>query len=184
MSIAFSRSTAALRADSHRVALIGLLAAIPLILIWIGWFLLATVAVREISSELVPGRPGEVNAIFTAGAGANIRQGQDALLRLVDEFGQERIVPAIVSRATRAGDGQLTVQLAPRPEFVENEPLPDPLQGQAEIEIEQITPAVLVLRAAGQLVDTPAVSLSPNWETTHVQKTNAVIDGNLFSGRE
>jgi len=162
MSIAFSRSTGALQADSHRIALVTLLVAIPLILIWIGWFLLATIAVREISSQLVPGRPGEVNAIFTAGSGANIQQGQDALLRLVDEFGQERIVPAIVSRVNQADDGQLTVQLAPQPEFVENEPLPGTLRGQAEIEIEQITPAVLVLRAAGQLVDTPAVSLSPD----------------------
>ena len=162
MSIAFSRSTGALQADSHRIALISLLVAIPLILIWIGWFLLATIAVREISSQLVPGRLGEVNAIFAADSGANIQQGQDALLRLTDEFGQERVVPAIVSRVTVADDGQRTVQLAPQPDFVENESLPDQLQGQAEIEIEQISPAVLVLRAAGQLVDTPAVSLSPD----------------------
>lgn len=162
MSIAFSRSTGALQADSHRIALLALLVAIPLILIWIGWFLLATIAVRESSSQLVPGRLGEVNAIFTAESGANIRQGQDALLRLTDEFGQERIVPAIVSRVSVADDSQLTVQLAPQPDYVENEPLPDPLHGQAEIEIEQITPAVLVLRAAGQLIETPSVSLSPN----------------------
>lgn len=162
MSIAFSRSTSALQADSHRMGLIGLAVAIPLILIWIGWFSLATIAVRETSSRLMPGRPGEINAIFDADTGANVHQGQDALLRLRDEFGQERVVPAIVSRVTSSGDGQLTVQLAPRPEFIEYEPLPDLLQGQAEIEIERITPAVLVLRAAGQLADTPAVFLSPN----------------------
>jgi hypothetical protein len=164
MSIAFSRSTSALQADSHRIALVSLVVAIPLILIWIGWFLLATIAVRETSSQLLPGRPGEVNAIFAADSGASVYQGQDALLRLSDEFGQERVIPAIVSRVTPAENGQLTVQIAPQPEFIENEPLPDTPRGQAEIEIERITPAVLVLRAAGQLVDTPAVSLSPDQE--------------------
>lgn len=162
MSIAFSRSTGALQADSHRTALVSLIVAIPLILIWIAWFFLATIAMRETSNQLSPGNLDEVNAVFAAESGANIQQGQDALLRLTDEFGQERIVPAIVSRVTPANDGQLSVQLAPQPNFIENEPLPEPLVGQAEIEIEQITPAVLVLRAAGQLVDTPSVSLSPN----------------------
>ncbi|MEZ4735537.1 MAG: hypothetical protein R3E79_51250 [Caldilineaceae bacterium] len=162
MSIAFSRSTGALQADSHRTALISLITAIPLILIWIGWFAFATIAVNAVSEQLAPGRPGEVNATFPTAKGAKIRQGQDALLRLTDEMGQERVIPALVSRVAPDGKGQLTVQLAPAPEYVEYEPLPEMLQGKAEVAIEQITPAVLVLRAAGQLIETPPVSLSPN----------------------
>lgn len=160
--MAFSRSTGALQADSHRTALVGLVVAIPLTLIWIGWFVLATIAVREISVQLAPGPMGDVNVVFAADAGGAVRQGQDALLRLTDEFGQERVVPAIVSRVVPGRNGQITAQLAAQPDFVDDEALPEQLQGQAEIEIERISPAVLVLRAAGQLIDTPAVSLSPN----------------------
>lgn len=162
MSIAFSRSTGALQADSHRIALISLLTAVPLILIWIAWFAFATLAVSEVSKELSPGDRGEINATFAADRGAKIRQGQEALLRLTDERGQERVIPALVSHVAPNGNGQLTVRLAPDPTYVAYEPLPEPLQGQAEVAIEQISPAVLVLRAAGQLIDTPPVSLTPH----------------------
>jgi hypothetical protein len=40
-------------------------------------------------------------------------------------------------------------------------PFQDKLTGRVEVEVEHLSPATLVMRASGQFLDTPPVSLSP-----------------------
>ncbi len=86
-----------------------------------------------------------------------IRVGQPARARL-DGFpwAQWGTVPAVVrSVGSETRDGAVRVELAiPRADATRI-PLEHGLPGSVEVEVERVSPAVLVLRAAGQLVSAP-----------------------------
>jgi len=83
-----------------------------------------------------------------------IHPGQPARLRLVGfpwtEYGS---VPAVVDKvATEVRSTTMRVELALEPDAASAIPLPHALPGTVEIEVERISPAALVLRAAGRAV--------------------------------
>lgn len=83
-----------------------------------------------------------------------VRPGQPARLRL-DGFpwAQWGVVSARVATvASEARDGTVRVELALAPPANPRIPLEHGLPGGVEVEVERVAPAVLVLRAAGQLV--------------------------------
>jgi membrane fusion protein (multidrug efflux system) len=87
-----------------------------------------------------------------------IMPGQPARLRL-DGFpwAQHGTVAATVARVgSEVRDGKVRVELDVLPNQDGSIPLQHGLTGRAEIEVEQIAPYVLVLRAAGKAVDDPA----------------------------
>jgi len=86
-----------------------------------------------------------------------IRPGQSARLRLASfpssQYGSLAASVARVSSELR--DGRVRVELAVLPESNPGLPLEHGLPGTIEVEVERVSPAVLLLRAAGTLVSWP-----------------------------
>ena len=163
MSIPFSRSMRSLKADSFRPALVGLLLAMALLIAWAAWFFLARITLHETGQIVLTTKGGLVVADFSPEALGRIQRGQPALLHLDGITGdQAGTTPAIVTSVTnQAQEGRVRVELFAPVSDVFPIPLQDGLTGQVEIEVEHISPATFVMRASGQFIDTPPVSLSP-----------------------
>ena len=163
MSIPFSRSMRSLKADSFRPALVGLLLAMALLIAWAAWFFLARITLYETGQIVLTTKGGIVVADFSPEAPGRIQRGQPALLRLDGVIGdQAGAPPAIVTNVTnQAQEGRVWVELVAPVSAAFPVPLQDGLTGRVEIEVEHISPATFVMRASGQLIDTPPVSLSP-----------------------
>ena len=163
VSIPFSRSIRSLDSDSFRSTLVGLVVAIILVTAWIAWFSLGRVTLYETGQVVSVARGGEVVVDFSSEARGRIQRGQAALVQFDGDFGtQIGAIPAIVTNVPSAGqDDRVEVKLYLLASVAISGRSQDNLTGQAKVEVEHISPAVLVMRAAGQFVDTPSVSLSP-----------------------
>lgn len=165
MAIPFSRSMRSLGADNFRFALVGLIVAIVLFTAWTIWFFLAQITLYETGQVVEVTREGLVVADFSSEALGRIRQGQFALLRfdVTDDEDQEAgAIPAVVMRITsQAQKDRGQVELFPLPEAASRMPFRENLKGRVDVEVEHLSPATLVMRASGQLLDTPPVSISP-----------------------
>lgn len=106
-------------------------------------------------ARVVPDGGLRVLAEFSeARAAGRVVRGQRARVRLDGfpwtQFGS---VPATVTGvATELRDGRVRVELAVAPERTSAIPLQHGLPGTVEVEVERVSPAVLVLRAAGGLL--------------------------------
>jgi membrane fusion protein (multidrug efflux system) len=103
---------------------------------------------------LPPGQLRAVAELAPTEAFGRVQPGQQARMRL-DAFPwtQHGTVPAVVTRvASEVRDGLVRVELSVD-ESASLVPLRHGLPGTVEIEVERTTPAVLVLRAAGALLD-------------------------------
>lgn len=150
MSIAFSRSLRSLAANDFRASALGLLLVITLLLAWLAWFLLARVALYEVSTTARLVSKSQAIAEFPRAALGRIAPGQPAHVRL-DAFsaGQAAAIRATVSQVmagTYDGRVLVLIEIYPAPAI----PLQQGLTGTAVIEVEQVTPVELVLRAAGR----------------------------------
>jgi len=126
--------------------------------------------------EIAPLRPGDVVSagqrfatLLPAGelivaadfdpatAFGRLRPGQTARLRLSGfAWAQYGSVPATVARvAGELRDGRLRVELVPAAVAHPTLPLQHGLPGTVEVDTEQVSPAVLLLRAVGQWLATP-----------------------------
>ena len=163
MSIPFSRSMRSLKADSVRPTLVGLLLAMTLLITWAAWFFLARITLYETGRVVLTTKGGIVVASFSPGALGRIQRGQPALLSLDGITGdQAGTTPAIVTNvANQAQEGWVRVELFAPATTAFPTPIQDGLTGSVEIEVEHISPATFVMRASGQFIDTPPVSLSP-----------------------
>jgi membrane fusion protein (multidrug efflux system) len=91
-----------------------------------------------------------------------VRTGQPARLRL-DSFPWTQygsLATTVSSVASEVRDGRVRVELTVAPEPPTRLPLQHGLRGTVEVEVEQATPATLVLRAAGQLLASPRAWLA------------------------
>ncbi|HEX8203592.1 MAG TPA: HlyD family efflux transporter periplasmic adaptor subunit, partial [Isosphaeraceae bacterium] len=110
-------------------------------------------AAQRLGAIVPPGRPRAV-ALFPAAAVGRIRPGQPARLKL-DGFAwtQYGTIPAVVAEVgDEAAGGFIRVELDLEPGRAPLVPLQHGLPGSAEVDVERVSPAVLVLRAAGQLM--------------------------------
>ena len=165
MSIPFSRSMRSLQADGFRFSLVWLVIAIALLTAWLAWFFLAQITLYETGQFVSITRDGTVVASFSAESLGRIRQGQYALLRFDAAAKEDQAgpIPAIVLNVAPAAQakGPGRVELYPLPQGASRIPARETLTGRVDVEIEYLSPAALVMRASGQLLDTPPVSLSP-----------------------
>jgi multidrug resistance efflux pump len=162
MSIVFPRSMRSLNADSFRGSILGLFLVAALLVAWFAWFFLAQVAVYEVADTArlevdTLGRVGprggfKVVADFPPAALGRIQPGQPARLRLHGfPWTQYGSVPGAVARVEdEIQDGSLRVELALHPDPASAIPLQEGLLGSIEVEVDHVSPARLVLRAAGQ----------------------------------
>lgn len=162
MAIPFARSTRALHADSFHFTLIALSVAILLLLVWCGWFFFASITQLETSEQARLLDREVVVASFPRANLHRIVRGQRALFH-PDGSGDSvaAAVPLVVDRVERAGAGEvgqvsLLVVIAEHPL-----PLLEPLSGKVDIEVEQLSPARLVLRNSGLFGASPKVGMMP-----------------------
>ncbi|MEK6408502.1 MAG: HlyD family efflux transporter periplasmic adaptor subunit [Acidobacteriota bacterium] len=107
--------------------------------------------------------PGELKAIAyfpPEGALGRIRPGMPARLRL-DGFPSTQygsLSVTVSSVATEARDGKVWVEFLLSPDPLSAIPLQHGLPGTVEVEIDHVSPATLVLRAAGKLLTSPSAS--------------------------
>ncbi|MFL6350769.1 MAG: HlyD family secretion protein [Bryobacteraceae bacterium] len=99
----------------------------------------------------------QIIAEFLPSALGKVRPGQHALLRLQGfPWAQYGTVSAQVSRvAGEARDGKVRVELALTSATPSRIPFQHGLPGAVEVQIDRISPAALILRAAGDLVGAP-----------------------------
>jgi membrane fusion protein (multidrug efflux system) len=112
----------------------------------------------RVGAVLPAGKLRAVAEFAPASALGRIRAGQNARLRLEgfpwSEYGS---VPATVETvAGEIRDGRIRVELAIDPSRAPRIPLQHGLPGSVEVEVERVSPAHLVLRAAGKLLASPA----------------------------
>jgi membrane fusion protein (multidrug efflux system) len=91
-----------------------------------------------------------------------VQAGQPARLRL-DSFPWTQygsLATTVSSVANEVRDGRVRVELTVTSEPTVRLPLQHGLRGTVEVEVEQVAPAILVLRAAGQLRATPRAWLA------------------------
>jgi hypothetical protein len=170
MASPFSRSLRSLNADSFVPSLIGATLAMLMLLTWLIWFTLAQVTLYEITDNFIVEDKETIIALFPAQSQTQIHPGQSALLRLDVPIGAESAtIPAVVVDVIPAlNQDKLEVELYVR-SGLSPIPLHEGMSGKVEIEVEYVSPAVLVMRATGQLMDAEQVMVSPqdqNWLST------------------
>jgi membrane fusion protein (multidrug efflux system) len=133
-----------------------LLLAILLLLGWGLWFFLARVSLYEVSQSLRADGMFII-ADFPAETLGRIQRGQSARLRLsATTDANFETIPAVVFEVPPAnGSGPVPVTLVPTTELAAALPTAGPLTGQVQIEVEQVSPAMLVIRASGQFAEQP-----------------------------
>ena len=163
----FPRSIRSLESDRFRASAVGLLVAIVILAAWLGWFFLARVAVYKVAggvkleqwicascAEATP-KASTARVEFPAAVAlAHIRTGQTAYLHL---DGLPRAlypgIPATVSNvASQVVDGNIQIELDARPDADAYVALRPNLTATVEVEVERVSPALLVLRTARRWV--------------------------------
>jgi len=123
------------------------------------WFFLARVTLYEVSDKLSLGQNGRVNAEFSSEAMGRIQTGQSAIVRIdpgPEQPGQN--LPALVVAVERGGN---QVQLLIMVPDLSPQTLGEKISGQAQVEVEFVTPVELVLRTTGKYMGGGQVPVSP-----------------------
>jgi len=155
-----------LHADSFRPALIGLIVAIILLVAWCTWFFFAQVTLYERSQSAHISNGEIIIAEFSAESFSRIQRGQSARLYIEGAMGQQvgsipALVTDVISPPKHEQKKSGEVRLFAFAEAASPIRFQDELTGQVEIEVEQLSPAQLVMRISGVFVDMPKVSFSP-----------------------
>lgn len=139
--IAFARTLRALDADSFRISNVVLLFVAVLLGSWAWWFVEARVPQYEITHD-VRIEPNRFIATFPARVLDHVRPGQTATLQL-----DGSTIPAkVIAIGIDAASSQVRAILLPATE----NPTPPAAHAQVAIEVERVSPAALMLRAAGR----------------------------------
>jgi hypothetical protein len=164
MATPFANTLRSLNADRFHASLIGLGVALVLLIAWGSWFFFARMTIYEVSASAVVGSDGFVIADFPPAEPGRIRRGQGAwLYPLLEGVKQPVSVPAVVIDTIRSPSTEpVRVKLFPVLDRDLGKTLSEGQKVRVEIEVEYASPAVLVLRTSGLLVDTPGVALSPH----------------------
>ncbi|RKZ52116.1 MAG: hypothetical protein DRR00_09350 [Candidatus Parabeggiatoa sp. nov. 3] len=152
MSSPFSRTMRSLHADSFRPALISLVVAIILLVIWGTWFFFAQMTFYENSQSAYLTDGEIILAEFPAEAFNRIQTGQAARLHLDGAMGKQvGTIRAIVTDVMRPSQAEKTGEVRLFAFANADSPIrfQEKLTGQVEIAVEQISPAQLVMRVSG-----------------------------------
>ena len=157
MSTPFSRSMRALETDNFQSSIRRLILIGVLMIAWLCWFFIAPITLYEASETAQFIDNLHVIAYFPPSALGYLRPGQLGQLRL-DGFPsvQYSTLPVVVETVgAKIIDGHLAATLALQPDVPSTLPQLG-LTGQVEIESDHLTPANLLLRAAGRSASVPA----------------------------
>ncbi len=128
---------------------------------------------------VVPPDPPRAIAFFPAGAVGRIRPGLPARLRLEGyPWTQYGTVAATVHEVgNEPSGGLIRVELTLTPDPKSAIPLSHGLPGTVEIEVEQVSPVVLLLRAAGQYLAPPKEAQPADKEATEKRSSLTLRGG-------
>ena len=182
MATPFSRTIRSLEIDNYYMALTGLLVAILLLIIWGHWFFTARITFYEnsqtisvtdkevlvhkfpktgtqvIRAQII--RERLITAEFPSDSSETIKAGQSAFVRLDGKIGKKTgLIPATVVNVTHGQDKETVILRASIDASAPN-PFKKGKGGEVKIEVEQVTPVTLVLRASGLLTETAPISYS------------------------
>ncbi len=149
MATTFSRTLRSLRADNFKgsswLVFLGLVALI----FWFGWFFLAQILIYATSQSASVQSPTRATAVFPLSEAARLHPGQIARLQLDGlENNPYGTVTGRVSAIEQTAQGlQVSLDLQPAPGTPFQ--LQSAMKGAVKIEVEQASPAALVLRAIG-----------------------------------
>jgi hypothetical protein len=156
---AFPRSLRSLQSEGFGSSLGGILFVALLMSAWLAWFFLARVTMYEVSESARLTGGAKAEAVFPLTSLGRIQVGQGAHVRLQafpwPQYGTIR--GRVDSIVVEEREGQVQVNLTLAPESAAGIPLQYGLPGSVEVEVGVLSPALLVLQAAGQRV-TPASS--------------------------
>jgi len=175
MAIPFTQSMRSVQADRGRSSLIGVGIAILFFALWATWFFFAPIVRYETGTIVGITRNDRIVAEFPILAIDSIRRGQVAHIRphgfIHDDSGDEAIrlsqdqmgsMPAIVAEVigpTSQNSFEVEFYVQWNKAFVAL--FERASSGEVEVEVESLTPATLVARASGQLMEAPALSFTP-----------------------
>lgn len=166
MALPFSQSMRSLQADRGISTIVWFVIALTIFLIWIAWFLWAPITRYETGTLIGMTRDGRVVAEFPSQAWEELWQGQAAYILLHPQpsngdgnRANDSPIPALVANILgRAPDDKFQVSFT----ILEYTPaLEGTISGEVVVEVEQLSPAILVGRASSQFIDTPSLSFSP-----------------------
>jgi hypothetical protein len=152
--MAFSRSIRSLNAASSRRSTLGLVLVVAILGAWVAWFLLARVSVYEVTDTARLQVAQKVVADFPPSALGRIQPGQSARLHL-DGFPWPQygsVSASVISVRNKARDGRVRVEFVVHPDPTSRIPLQHGLPGTVEVEVDRLSPAELIIRAAGQRI--------------------------------
>ena len=159
MSLPFSRSIRSLDIDSYRASRIGMILAIVIMILLFAWFFFVKVTLYEVSSDLTFTEDGYVLAYFPKEALRRIQTGQPVILRVYSDPDQAALtIPGLVISTEKDGE---QVQILMISEEALSLPPQEDLTGQAQVEVEYVTPATLVRRASGSFLNNSQFPVSP-----------------------
>jgi hypothetical protein len=117
----------------------------------LAWFFLARVTLYENSTSLEIRPDGQVMAAFSEEGMRRIRQGQSVVVRLDQGANLPTVtIPGMVYD-TQKQDGKVILLLFATD--LPEELLSGNVTGRAEVEVEYVTPAQLLVRATGRYLD-------------------------------
>lgn len=151
MQVTFSRSLRALQRDMGWQTAVYLFLPLLLLLVWLGWFLLATVPVYQTSHSATFTSSSRITAAFPPAALTQIQPNQSAQLRLDDFPWAEHgtLAATVVAIDSQVRDGFVSVELQTNHRATQL-PLQRELTTQVEIETAQLTPVELLLQTLNQ----------------------------------
>jgi hypothetical protein len=142
-STPFSRTMRSLDADSFGPSLVALIFAMLILFFWSFWFFFARIPLTEVSQSVQVRQDQSIVALFPVQTVGRIEEGQSAYLHL--EGFQRTVIPAIIMQINPQ-NGQ--VELFADDDFVFSDEIIEGVK-QVEVEVEQVSPATLIMRASG-----------------------------------
>lgn len=157
----FSRSLRSLNTDAYRPSLVVLGTALILLCLWLFWFFFSQLTIYADTQQFQFRDDGYIRAIFAPEDHARIRHGQSAVIRFEGDIGREIGPVSMVVSDIRSLQGIEFIELyAPESRQLFDE-LPRDIPGRVRVEVETISPFVMMMRVSGQLIDDNPVVNSP-----------------------
>jgi hypothetical protein len=161
MAISFVRSLRSLESDSAQAPAAALVVACLLVGVWVLWVVLAPVELHETSQDWSVSRDGSLIVRFPLEKMPRLRPGQPAELLGPSEPGRppERWA-AIVTDTPYRAENRLEVGTV-RVELLADRGPRKPASGTVRVQVEQVTPLTLMLRASEPFTSAPPTSAPP-----------------------
>ncbi len=165
MSVPFAQTQNALQSDGGRRSQLVIVLAMSILLLWSIWFLFATIPAYETGEIIGIRRDGRLQALFPIDTLNLIRPGQHGYIQMdgssIQHATGEQLV-TVTDVSTTEKNGYVEVIL--EADYAGRNGTPIALAKDnplwATVAVEQISPAVLVLRTSGQFIEAPAISLN------------------------